>query len=71
MCKSFENKLSNKFQVIAFERMAKNCFKVIYYEKYAEIYALLYKKYIFISKPIFNKELMKLLLNSLYYFLMT
>ena len=52
MCRSFENILLNNFQVIIFERMAKNCFKVnILSKKYAEIYIFQYKNNnIFLSK---------------------
>ena len=61
--KSFENLSLNNFQVIIFERMAKNCFKVTYYQKFAEIYDFQWKNNIFLSNNI-NKSVIMIVLST-------
>ena len=63
MNKSFEKLLSNNFQVIIFERMAKIASKWIYYQKFAENYDFQWKNNIFLSNNI-NKSVIMIVLST-------
>ena len=66
MNKSFEKLLSNNFQVIIFERMAKNCFKVNVLSKICQNICFSIKKVI-IFYFLYIHELDHLMIITIYY----
>ena len=66
MNKSFEKLLSNNFQVIIFERMAKNCFKVNILSKICQNICFSIKKVI-IFYFLYIHELDHLMIITIYY----
>ena len=66
MNKSFEKLLSNNFQVIIFERMAKNCFKVNILSKICQNICFSIKK-VLIFYFLYIHELDHLMIITIYY----